>query len=197
MVDHVSFRKGERMRTMKKQNGQISWFLAGMVAASLIFVGVNMYILPAADQDEQNERGAPAVPAMDRDQWYHDELVPCDDDASGEFDTDDVLVPCGDLEEFDEDQTSKPEGALDPDATARPDHNTSSVQTANPDDITGHPGIAVLTGLDPDTGLPASITFSGHLFDEGTVQALARADQSVTDHHRQISPGFLEPVSGD
>ncbi len=90
---------------MKKQKGQFSWFLAGMVAASLIFFGVNMYVLPAAgpdERDESAEHAEPVEPVQDWDQGYDDELVPCDDAASGEFDSDDVLVPCGDLEEIDE-----------------------------------------------------------------------------------------------
>lgn len=58
--------------------------------------------------------------------------------------------------------------------------------------LTGHPSVAVPTGFDHEVGLPASITFNGHLFDEGRVLALARAYQSVTDHHRQIPEGFLE-----
>jgi len=66
--------------------------------------------------------------------------------------------------------------------------------------LTGHPSVVVPTGFEPESGLPASITFNGHLFDEGTVLALARAYQSVTEHHRQIPPGFLdskEPGNGD
>ncbi len=66
--------------------------------------------------------------------------------------------------------------------------------------LTGHPSVSVPTGFDPESGLPASITFNGHLFDEGTVLALARAYQSVTEHHRRIPPGFLDstaPETGD
>ncbi len=63
--------------------------------------------------------------------------------------------------------------------------------------LTGHPTVVVPTGFDPETGLPASITFSGHLFDEGTVLALARAYQSVTDHHQKVPPGFLEKAADD
>lgn len=58
--------------------------------------------------------------------------------------------------------------------------------------LTGHPSVAVPTGFDHEVGLPASITFNGHLFDEARVLALARAYQSVTDHHRQIPEGFLD-----
>ncbi len=66
--------------------------------------------------------------------------------------------------------------------------------------LTGHPSVVVPTGFDPESGLPASITFNGHLFDEGTVLALARAYQSVTEHHRRIPPGFhdsTEPEDGE
>jgi Asp-tRNA(Asn)/Glu-tRNA(Gln) amidotransferase A subunit family amidase len=66
--------------------------------------------------------------------------------------------------------------------------------------LTGHPSVAVPTRFDPESGLPASITFNGHLFDEGTVLALARAYQSVTEHHRRIPPGFFdstEPEDGE
>ena len=66
--------------------------------------------------------------------------------------------------------------------------------------LTGHPSVSVPTGFDPEVGLPASITFNGHLFDEGTLLALARAYQSVTEHHRLIPPGFLDskaPEAGD
>ncbi len=60
--------------------------------------------------------------------------------------------------------------------------------------LTGHPSVSVPTGFDPQVGLPVSITFNGHLFDEGTVLSLARAYQSVTEHHRRIPPGFLDPT---
>ena len=66
--------------------------------------------------------------------------------------------------------------------------------------LTGHPSVSVPTGFDPEVGLPSSITFNGHLFDEGTVLALARAYQSVTEHHHRIPPAFLDamgPGTGD
>lgn len=57
--------------------------------------------------------------------------------------------------------------------------------------LTGHPSISVPTGFDEDSGLPTSITFNGHLFDEGKILALARAYQSVTSHHREIPDDFF------
>ncbi len=57
--------------------------------------------------------------------------------------------------------------------------------------LTGHPAVAVPNGF-RDNGMPVSITFSGHLFDEGTVLSLARAYQQATDFHRRIPDGFLE-----
>jgi len=60
--------------------------------------------------------------------------------------------------------------------------------------LTGHPSVTVPTGYDPEVGLPASITFNGHLFDEGTVLALARAYQSATEFHRWTPRGFLDPT---
>ncbi|TVQ66190.1 MAG: amidase [Balneolaceae bacterium] len=63
--------------------------------------------------------------------------------------------------------------------------------------LTGHPSLSVPTGFDPQVGLPTSITFNGHLFDEGTVLALARAYQSVTEHHLRIPPAFLNAIGPD
>ncbi|HAC16904.1 MAG TPA: amidase [Bacteroidetes bacterium] len=51
--------------------------------------------------------------------------------------------------------------------------------------LTGHPCVVVPNGFN-ERGLPTSITFMGHLFDEGKVLALARAFQNVTDFHKQI-----------
>jgi len=55
--------------------------------------------------------------------------------------------------------------------------------------LTGHPTVVVPNGFNAE-GMPTSITFSGHLFDEGSVLALARAYQQVTDFHKQRPPGF-------
>jgi Asp-tRNA(Asn)/Glu-tRNA(Gln) amidotransferase A subunit family amidase len=51
--------------------------------------------------------------------------------------------------------------------------------------LTGHPAVVIPNGFN-ERGLPTSITFIGHLFDEGTPLSLARAYQQVTDFHRQI-----------
>lgn len=58
--------------------------------------------------------------------------------------------------------------------------------------LTGHPAVSVPTGFDPDTGLPSSVTFNGHLFDEGTVLSLAKAFQDATGHHKRIPESFLD-----
>jgi len=74
--------------------------------------------------------------------------------------------------------------------------------------LTGHPSVVVPNGFsalaEPETTdagnfLPAapgperdphSITFTGRLFDEATVLAVARAYQEATDFHRRHPPGF-------
>jgi len=50
--------------------------------------------------------------------------------------------------------------------------------------LTGHPSVVVPNGFNED-GMPLSITFMGHLFQEGKVLALARAYQNETDFHRR------------
>jgi Asp-tRNA(Asn)/Glu-tRNA(Gln) amidotransferase A subunit family amidase len=55
--------------------------------------------------------------------------------------------------------------------------------------LTGHPAVVVPNGFN-NRNMPTSITFMGHLFDEGNVLALARAYQNATDFHRQIPPQF-------
>ncbi len=55
--------------------------------------------------------------------------------------------------------------------------------------LTGHPAVVVPNGFIDD--MPVSITFTGHLFDEATVLALAHAYQQATRHHREIPDGFL------
>jgi len=56
--------------------------------------------------------------------------------------------------------------------------------------LTGHPSVVVPNGFGPD-GMPVSITFNGHLFEEGLVLSLARAYQQATDFHRQQPDGFV------
>lgn len=56
--------------------------------------------------------------------------------------------------------------------------------------LTGHPSVVVPNGFTAD-GMPTSITFNGHLFEEGLVLSLARAYQRHTDFHRQKPEGFI------
>ncbi|MCH8556559.1 MAG: amidase [Balneolia bacterium] len=56
--------------------------------------------------------------------------------------------------------------------------------------LTGHPSVVVPNGFS-STGMPTSITFNGHLFEEGLVLSLARAYQMQTDFHRQKPAGFV------
>jgi Asp-tRNA(Asn)/Glu-tRNA(Gln) amidotransferase A subunit family amidase len=53
--------------------------------------------------------------------------------------------------------------------------------------LTGHPAVVVPNGFDQQ-GLPTSVTFTGRLYDEGTLLAVATAYQAVTDFHRQLPP---------
>lgn len=55
--------------------------------------------------------------------------------------------------------------------------------------LTGHPTVVIPNGFTED-GMPVSITFNGHLFDEGTPLSLARAYQSATNFHNRRPPGF-------
>ncbi len=48
--------------------------------------------------------------------------------------------------------------------------------------LTGHPCVVLPNGFS-DEGLPTSITFTGKLFDEGTLIAVAKKYQDATDHH--------------
>jgi Asp-tRNA(Asn)/Glu-tRNA(Gln) amidotransferase A subunit family amidase len=50
--------------------------------------------------------------------------------------------------------------------------------------LSGHPCVVVPNGFN-DLGLPTSISFTGRLFDEGTVLAVANAFQKATDFHLQ------------
>jgi Asp-tRNA(Asn)/Glu-tRNA(Gln) amidotransferase A subunit family amidase len=53
--------------------------------------------------------------------------------------------------------------------------------------LTGHPAVVLPNGFTP-AGTPTSITFTGRLYDEGTVLAVAHAYQAATDFHRQHPP---------
>ncbi len=54
--------------------------------------------------------------------------------------------------------------------------------------LTGHPAVVVPNGMGED-GTPTSITFSGKLFDEATVLAVANVYQDATGFHH-IQPAF-------
>ena len=54
--------------------------------------------------------------------------------------------------------------------------------------ITGHPAVVVANGFRAGDGTPTSITFTGKLFGESTVLALAQAYQQRTDYHRRRPP---------
>ncbi len=55
--------------------------------------------------------------------------------------------------------------------------------------LTGHPAVVLPNGFTSE-GAPTSLTFTGRLYDEGTVLAVAHAYQAATDFHRQHPPGF-------
>jgi Asp-tRNA(Asn)/Glu-tRNA(Gln) amidotransferase A subunit family amidase len=55
--------------------------------------------------------------------------------------------------------------------------------------LTGHPAVVLPNGFTP-AGTPTSITFTGRLYDEATVLAVAHAYQAATDFHRQHPPAF-------
>ena len=50
--------------------------------------------------------------------------------------------------------------------------------------LTGHPCVVVPSGF-TKKGTPVSITFTGSLFDEGTLLSVAKQYQDATDHHRR------------
>ncbi|MFL5806910.1 MAG: amidase [Roseiflexaceae bacterium] len=53
--------------------------------------------------------------------------------------------------------------------------------------LTGHPAVVVPTGA-TEQGKPTSITFTGRLYDEATILAVARAFQEATDFHLRRPP---------
>jgi Asp-tRNA(Asn)/Glu-tRNA(Gln) amidotransferase A subunit family amidase len=55
--------------------------------------------------------------------------------------------------------------------------------------LTGHPAVVVPNGFG-EKGLPTTITFTGRLYDEATILAVARAYQDATDFHRHYPPQF-------
>ncbi|MFC1484457.1 amidase [Candidatus Neomarinimicrobiota bacterium] len=55
--------------------------------------------------------------------------------------------------------------------------------------LTGHPCVVLPDGFN-EQGSPASITFMGHLYDEATILAVARAYQEATGWHQKHPPDF-------
>lgn len=55
--------------------------------------------------------------------------------------------------------------------------------------LTGHPCIVLPNGFNEE-GSPVSISFIGRLYEEGTLLAVARAYQDVTDFHKRQPPMF-------
>ncbi len=53
--------------------------------------------------------------------------------------------------------------------------------------LTGHPAVVLPNGFDKD-GLPTSITFTGNLFEEATLLALANKYQTATEWHKKHPP---------
>jgi Asp-tRNA(Asn)/Glu-tRNA(Gln) amidotransferase A subunit family amidase len=53
--------------------------------------------------------------------------------------------------------------------------------------LTGHPAVVVPNGW-AENGLPTSLTFTGRLYDEATVLAVAKAYQEATDFHLKRPP---------
>ena len=55
--------------------------------------------------------------------------------------------------------------------------------------LTGHPCVVLPNGFD-EHGSPTSITFTGHLYDEATLLAAARAYQKAIGWHLRHPPEF-------
>ncbi len=55
--------------------------------------------------------------------------------------------------------------------------------------LTGHPCVVLPNGFN-EQGSPTSITFTGHLYDEATLLAVARAYQEATNWHLRLPPEF-------
>lgn len=83
-------------------------------------------------------------------------------------------------------QQQMQEAIKDVDVYISPSFGGSNLLITN---LTGHPSVVVPTGFN-DRGMPTSITFMGHLFDEGKVLSLAKAYQQATNFHRSIPPLF-------
>ena len=55
--------------------------------------------------------------------------------------------------------------------------------------LTGHPCVVLPNGFN-EAGSPVSISFIGKLYEEGTLLAVARAYQDITDFHKRRPPMF-------
>jgi aspartyl-tRNA(Asn)/glutamyl-tRNA(Gln) amidotransferase subunit A len=71
----------------------------------------------------------------------------------------------------------------DPEETAR----TYPRQARTPFNVTGHPALAMMSGL-ARNGLPASVQFVGHYFDDATVLRVAAAYERATGWHKKRPP---------
>jgi Asp-tRNA(Asn)/Glu-tRNA(Gln) amidotransferase A subunit family amidase len=70
------------------------------------------------------------------------------------------------------------------DAYVGPSFNSPSLVVTN---LTGHPAVVVPNGMRPN-GLPATITFTGQLYGEAKLLALAKAYQDATDFDEKHPP---------
>ena len=75
------------------------------------------------------------------------------------------------------------------DMYVNPSWNSSSLGITN---HTGHPCVVVPNGF-RENGLPTSITFTGKLFDEGTILRVAQAFQEATTWNKQHPPLITTP----
>jgi aspartyl-tRNA(Asn)/glutamyl-tRNA(Gln) amidotransferase subunit A len=71
----------------------------------------------------------------------------------------------------------------DPAETAR----TYPRQARSPFNVTGHPALAMMSGLS-QAGLPVSVQFVGRYFDDATVLRVAAAFEKSTDWHKRRPP---------
>jgi aspartyl-tRNA(Asn)/glutamyl-tRNA(Gln) amidotransferase subunit A len=83
----------------------------------------------------------------------------------------------------------------DPVETAR----TYPRQARTPFNVTGHPAVAMMSGLS-DAGLPLSVQFAGRYFEDATVLRVAAAYERATEWHQRrppidsFSPAAAEPA---
>lgn len=54
--------------------------------------------------------------------------------------------------------------------------------------LTGHPAVVLPNGFRAEDGTPTSITFTGRLFGESALLAVARTYQEATAFHRRRPP---------